>query len=132
MQLLTNNFEEIELFGKKVLLSERTARDVEKLRLYSKNTEGSISDSVFQSAVMVRDALQINFKKLKWWQIVKRLWLKQICNEKYLIKHLSERVIFKLSEKVLVLEGVDIEALKKKITLEMEKKDGLAVTLQKD
>ncbi len=132
MQLLTNNFEEIELFGKKVLLSERTARDVEKLRLYSQKTEGSISDSVFQSAVMVRDALQINFKKLKWWQIVKRLWFKKICNEKYLIKHLSERVIFKLSEKVLVLEGVDIEALKKKITLEMEKKDGLAVTLQKD
>lgn len=130
MQSLTNNVIEIELFGKKLLLSERTARDVHALSEYSKTHERNYTEAVIQSLIMLRDGLKINFRVLKWWQIIKLLRLKRLFRKENLLNKLSPRLITELSEKIYELEGVDIADLKKKMTLEM--REGLAVTLQTD
>lgn len=127
MQLLTNNVAEIELFGKKLLLSERTARDVNALVDYAKGKEFDYTEAIIQSLIVLRDGLKINFLKLKWWQIVKRWQLKRILSKENLLNKLSTRLIIDLSHKVLELEGVD---LKKKMSPEI--REGLAVTLQTD
>lgn len=130
MQLLTNNVIEIELFGKKLLLSERTARDVHALTEYSKTHGRNYTEAVIQSLIMLRDGLKINYKILKWWQIIKLLRLKRMLRKENLLNKLSPRLITELSEKIYELEGVDIADLKKKMTQEV--REGLAVTLQTD
>lgn len=135
MQSLTNNVIEIELFGKKLLLSERTARDVNTLQKHSSEGIKDSLDALMQSAVMVRDALKINLfefegKQFKWWQFrskKKYIELSAIVNTEKILS-LPMRVISNLSLEVLKLEGIDVEAVKKKMML--EEREGLAVTLQ--
>lgn len=125
MQSPTNNVKEIELFGKKLLLSERTARDVNKLIEYSHGKEMNYGDAIIQSVIVMQDALKINFVTLKWWQVIKRNRLKKIISKEYLYNNLSTRQILDLSGLVLELEGVDT---KKKVTT--EKTEVSAETLQ--
>lgn len=125
MQSQTNNVKEIELFGKKLLLSERTARDVNKLIEYSHGKEMSYGDAIIQSVIVLRDALKINFTKLRWWQVLTRHTLSKILSQEYLFNNLSTRQILDLSGMVLELEGVDT---KKKVT--PKKTEVSAETLQ--
>lgn len=135
MQSLTNNVKEIELFGKKLLLSERTARDVNALQKHSSEGLKDNFDALIQSAVMVRDGLKINLfefegKQFKWWQFKKKKRFSELSaivnTEKILL--LPMRIISELSLEVLKLEGIDVAAVKKKMIL--EEREGLAVTLQ--
>ncbi len=130
MQSLTNNVKEIELFGKKLLLSERTARDVHALTEYSKKHGQNYTEAVIQSLIMLRDGLKVNFLVLKWWQLIKRFKLKRMLRKEFLLNNLSPRLIMELSDQIYELEGVDVKDLKKKITPEV--REGLAVTLQTD
>lgn len=154
MQLQTNNVFEIELFGKKLLLSERTARDVNALMDYAKKSKGDPFSGIMNSAVVIRDGLKINLISLedklkalntppaKWFELKKKKEIKSINNEIAEIKEITSvekiinlpiRLIDELSTKVLELEGVDIEALKKKVmTMTLPVREGLAVTLQED
>lgn len=135
MQSLTNNVKEIELFGKRLLLSERTARDVNALQKHSSEGLKDNFDALIQSAIMVRDGLKINLfefegKQFKWWQFrakKKFLELSSIVNTEKILS-LPMRVISELSLEVLKLEGIDVAAVKKKMIL--EEREGLAVTLQ--
>lgn len=154
MQLPTNNVYEIELFGRKLLLSERTARDVNALMDYAKKSKGDPFSGIMNSAVVIRDGLKINLipleNKLKDLSSVPVKWhhfrrkkeiksikaeiaeLKEIISVEKII-NLPIRTIDELSTKVLELEGIDVEELKKKVmTMTPPVRDGLAVTLQKD
>ena len=140
MQLLTDNIKEIELFGTKLLLSERTARDVNILQKYSSEGVKDGFDGVMQSALIIRDGLKINLlqfneKPIKWYELKRKKEFKKLSSiinvEKIL--ELPIRVISDLSIEVLKLEGIDVEALKKKMNPVLEtERDGLAVTLQTD
>lgn len=154
MQSPTNNVYEIELFGKKLLLSERTARDVNALMDYAKKSKGDPFSGIMNSAVVIRDALKINLipleNKLKilnilplrWYHFKRKREIKSINAEIAELKEITSvekiinlpiRLIDELSAKVLELEGVDIEALKKKVTtMTPPVREGLAVTLQED
>lgn len=139
MQLLTNNVKEIELFGHKLLLSERTARDVNSLQKYAEGAVKDNFDGVMQSAIIIRDGLKINLlpferKPVKWWEFKRKKQLQKLLSiinaEKIL--SLPIRVISDLSLEVLGLEGLDVESLKKKIPGLEATREGLAVTLQTD
>lgn len=154
MQLQTNNITEIELFGKTLLLSERTARDVNALMDYAKKSKGDPFSGIMNSAVVIRDGLKINLVPLenklkqlnsvpvKWYQFKKKKEIKSANAEIAELIELTSvekiinlpiRLIDELSAKVLELEGVDIEALKKKVTtMTPPVREGLAVTLQED
>lgn len=154
MQSLTNNVIEIELFGKKLMLSERTARDVNALMDYAKKSNGDPFSGVMNSAVVIRDALKINLIPLenklkilqilpvKWYEFKKKKEIKLTQNEIAELKEITSvekiinlpiRLIDELSTKVLELEGVDVQALKKKVmTVTPPVREGLAVTLQED
>lgn len=153
MQLPTNTCE-IELFGKKLLLSERTARDVNALMDFAKKQKSDPFSGIVNSAVVIRDGLKINIieleKKLdqlnktsvKWYEFKKKKELKAINAHIAELKELTGveklinlpiRLIDELATKVLELEGVDVEALKKKVmTMAPPEREGLAVTLQED
>ncbi len=140
MQSRTNNVKEIELFGKKLLISERTARDVNALQKYASESNKDNFDGVLQSAIVIRDGLKINLLPfvnipIKWYQHKRKKDLKElqsIINVEKILS-LSIRVIGELSLEVLKLEGVEVEALKKKMIPVLEtEREGLAVTSQKD
>jgi hypothetical protein len=112
--LLTNNTKEIELFGKKLILSERTARDVNKLIAYSKkNTEKEFVDMLIEAAITIEDGLKNNFSNLRWYNIFKRYGLRKLLSKENLIANLSSSQLFDLSKQVYQLEGVEIEDEKK-------------------
>ncbi len=152
MQSLTNNVIEIELYGKKLLLSERTARDVNALMDYAKKSNDDPFSGVMNGAVVIRDALKINLIPLenklkilqilpaKWYEFKKKKEIKLTQNEIAELKEFTSiekiinlpiRLIDELSTKVLELEGIDVGALKKKVmTVDLPEREGLAVTLQ--
>lgn len=109
--------EPIVLFGMDLLLTERDAIDIIKLQEFSKkyNNNFNIGITMFESATVLADALKINFKLTKWYEIKRKYKLWKCINPKYILKKLSNTEIRKLTEKVFELEGVDIESLKKKI-----------------
>ena len=155
MQSLTNNFTpnvcEIELFGRKLLLSERTARDVEVLRDLAKKPGSELSPMVSNS-IVIADGLKMNWRRIgdelemlleqpvEWYQFSKRKKIKSLSKQLSKLKSLTNvsnistlpvRVLEELSDKVLELEGIDVEALKKKVAEIMQtERNGLAVTLQ--
>jgi len=110
VQLQTNNKVcQIELFGRRLLLSERTARDVNKLVEFAKTSSVEHIDLVLQNLVVVTDGLKINIEQLKWWQLWKRLTLKRLLGGQYIHSKLSVNAIISLANKVLELEGIDLK-----------------------
>lgn len=97
---------EIELFGRKVLLFERSAADVLELYEFHKSSDGKFGLHIFEFAMQISDALKPNLKTF---------WDKKTLGRKfkpgYLIKNLSPAQLLELSEKVSELEGN-----KKKVT----------------
>ena len=126
--LLTDNKEKIELFGMKLFLSERTARDVNNLDKHFRNSKNDFQEVILQRIIVIRDGLRINFKILKWWNIVRRFKLRKICKEIFLFENLSPSKIIELSNKVFELEGIEV---KKKESITKARTE-LAVTLQPD
>lgn len=118
MQLPTDNKVcWIELFNHKLLLSERTARDVNRLSEYAKKADKTFTDAVLQNLQVVCDGLKINVELLKWWQVIRRIKLKRLISRKRLHAKLSVNSIVLLAQKVLALEGID---LKKKSSSDQE------------
>ena len=152
MQLPTNNVFQIELFGKKLLLSERTARDVNALMDYAQKSKDDPFAGIMNSAVLIRDGLKINLiplenklkqltsVKVKWYDFKKKKEIKSLNAEIAELKEITSvekiinlpiRLIDELSMKVLELEGIDILALKKKVMrINPPEREGLAITLQ--
>lgn len=116
--LQTKNVEKIELFGKEYLLSERTARDVNKLIAYSKQKkQKTVTDVLIEAAISLEDGLKINWTKLKWWQFIYKFILKRRLSKANLLTQLSPTQIFSFAAKVYALEGIQSDTVKKKRNL---------------
>lgn len=117
---------QIELFGQKLWLSERTALDSYLLVEIAKEFDDSFQSVVLVNSIIVYDALKINFKLLKPYQFIKKWKLKRLITRKNLIEKLSFIELDRLASKVLELEGI-----KKKVTANPEmKKEPSAEELQ--
>ena len=87
---------EIEIFGKKVILSERNAQDVLNLAEYSGSQKMTPSLSVQISAVAIRDSLKYGVK-----------WYEREYSVKKLLKGLTSKELFEFMKMILELEGVE-------------------------
>jgi hypothetical protein len=110
--VLQTKTKEIELFGEKYLLSERTAFDVMSVTELFPGGKMTNSEAASLFAYVVSQALKINLNNLKWYQVFKKRKINKIISTKYLLKNLSVSQIDELWKQVMELEGVD---LKKKI-----------------
>lgn len=103
---------EINLFGKKLLLSERNAIDVLELtEAIKKRNDIDTSDTSFffyTAATVIQDALKINIENLSWYNFRKKSLFKKILTSKYLLENLSQKEIFEISSYVYELEGLDM------------------------
>lgn len=99
---------EVEIFGKKVKLSERNARDVLNLAEYAGSQQMTPAMSVYISAIALQDSLKYGLK-----------WYERKITAKKLLKKLTQKEIFEFMAVVLEIEGVD----KKKVAeVESEEK----------
>lgn len=109
------NTEKVKLFGMDLVLSERTAWDVNKLIQFSKdNKEKDYEYYTIESAILVSDALKNNYQNLKWYEFFKKRKLSRLLSKENISKSMSSRELFWLAKKVYKLEGV--EDSKKKVT----------------
>lgn len=69
---------------------------------------------VFEGATVISDALKINKKNLKFYQLIKRYGYWKKFRSLYILKKLSASQIMKLVEKVYKLEGINLEDAEKK------------------
>jgi hypothetical protein len=112
--LPTNNTAKIELFGKELILSERFARDVNKLIAYSKQKkEKDFTDLLIESAIAIEDGLKLNYLNLKWYRFWQKRQLKKQLSKEYMLANLSSSKIFELAKRVYELEGFIPEDEKK-------------------
>lgn len=92
---------EVELFGKKVILSERNAQDVLNLSEFTTSQDMTPSLSVQISAVAVRDSLKYGVK-----------WYEREYTVKKLLKGLTGKELFEFMKMILELEGVETDKKK--------------------
>lgn len=69
---------------------------------------------VFEGATVISDALKINKKSLKFYQLIKRYKYWKKFRSLNILNKLSASQIMKLVEKVYKLEGVNLEDAEKK------------------
>lgn len=123
---MSRKTKEIELFGEKLILSERTAVDVLAFAELSKQLQNrDLSDAVYQAAVIVEAALKINLKNLDskniFIRIIRFLHLdKKYKNaiefnsklsSNYIINNLSQVELFEIVKDVYDLEGLKIPSV---------------------
>ncbi len=113
----------IDLLGEKVLLSERTAYDTilsDKLE----TTAQSEKEYIRLYSMVLGDALKINWKNVKWFQLKRRLKSLLLWNKfksEKLFKKLSPESILSLAKKVYELEKrpvIHLQYMLKEITLQ--------------
>ncbi|MEW6507179.1 MAG: hypothetical protein AB1432_05480 [Bacteroidota bacterium] len=104
--LLTNNSIKIELFGKELILSERFARDVNKLIAFSKQKkEKDFTDMLIESAIAIEDGLKLNYVNIKWYNYFRKRSLKKQLSKENILSNLSSSQIFNLAKKIYEIEG---------------------------
>jgi len=98
----------IELFGEKLLLSERTAGDLIALFNYVKTAkeQSDFESALFQAIQILHDALKINYEVLPWYKFLKAKRLKKLLSLMNIMNNLSQKQIFSLAEEVLELDGL--------------------------
>jgi hypothetical protein len=104
--------EEVKIRGKTFLLYERTTEDVHALinYVYKNQTNGNLPIvSALSQIQIISDSLKHSRRFLPFWE----RWLTKY-KVPYLMKFLTQSEVIELSEKVLMLEGID---LKKKGTM---------------
>jgi hypothetical protein len=101
---------EINLFGKKLLLGERTAIDVlnlsEALKNYDIEKKSEPSFYLLTSATVIEDALKININNLKWYNFLKKRKYRVQLSAQYLLKNLTQQELMKYTQDVYELEGL--------------------------
>ena len=98
---------DIELFGLKLVMSERSAGDVIALSKFAnENDEQTIENIIYKSLQIIDAALICNYKHLPWYMYFKKRKLQSLFSPKHLINNLSNAEIFDLAEQVLILEGL--------------------------
>lgn len=118
--MIDRNSKNISLFGERVLLSERDSYDVMMLVNFSMKNKMQVSPEVFiyQCAKVTESGLKYSYKNLPWYRFIQKIKLRRKLRVKYLLKHLAQTELIKLSNQVYELEGIKIPSeddLKKKV-----------------
>lgn len=106
---------EVELFGRKFTLQERTAKDVMDLAHFMANQDRNNDLYVYAAVRTATDALKNNYKTVSRWRIFQRRKIKKMTSLRYLHNNLAPRHIFELQSQIMELEGLE-ENSKKKAT----------------
>jgi hypothetical protein len=123
---MDRNSKTITLFRESVLLTERDSFDVMMMVNFSMQNKMQVTPEVFlyQCAKVTESALKYSYKNLPLYRFFRKLNLKRKLRVKYLLKHLSQSELIKLSNQVYELEGIKIpteDDLKKKVNPEKMK-----------
>jgi hypothetical protein len=131
------NTKEIELFGEKLILTERSAYDVISFTEFSKKNSNDANPSIalYQVSLIIETALKYNKKeipvvpKANFWKIIIRFFgldnsykvflieLEKVLefNAKllvnYLLEKLTQKELFDILKEVYLLEGVELEKI---------------------
>jgi len=111
---------DVEIFGKKLKLSERNASDVIALTDYASESDfKSLGSIIYLNTKILEASLVYNYDDMRWHQYFQKRKLKKLLSFKNLINKLPQSEIFTLAEQVLELEGL---LVKKTTTESAEKK----------
>jgi len=103
---------EVEIRGKKVFLSERSAKDVLDLAdFYKRQPEKTDFENLFIMAAVIEASIKATRTKFSWYRVLENLRYRKY-KTKYLLKYLSQSELIGLYQDVFSLEGHD---LKKKV-----------------
>jgi len=106
--------EDVKLFEMNLILAARSVFDVRALEEFvTNNPKKDEQINLKILLTIVQDGLKPNITGLKKWQIFKRLKLKKMFSDMYLVKNLTVQELNDLVLKVRVLEGYDPEKKKK-------------------
>jgi hypothetical protein len=98
-------FENIELFGQKLILHERIASDVHDFNDFVRSEFGNKKVNLIEHAVLcvdvIQDALKANIEQLHWFNFIKKKRYKKTLSSSYLLKNLSAEKRSKLFMKVV-------------------------------
>ena len=112
--LLINQTIKVEILGKEFILSQRFARDVNKLIAFSKlKIEKEFTDILIESAITAEDGLKLNYINLPWYKFWLKRKLKKLLSKENLLEILTSTQILELAKKVFELEGILPEDEKK-------------------
>lgn len=114
--------EEVEILGQRVFLFERTATEVISYKEMASQTNLDEKSATLLAAMVIVTSLRHNFAKLRWYQLIKWIKLKRLCNSYRLMRQLSLVQLFSLSTIVLSLESNDKEQHNKLIEAIVAKK----------
>jgi len=117
----TNKTIEIGLFDKTYKLSQRTARDVNKMIEFSRqNKEKDYKQVIIEQAIVVEDSLKINYVNIPDYSFWERLFnhikrkeyrnklaMQKVLSRENILNQCSPEYIFEVASKVYELEGVD-------------------------
>lgn len=114
-------FENIELFGQKLILHERIASDVHDFNDFVKSEFGNKKINVIEHAVLcvdvIQDALKANIEQLKWFNFIKKRKYKKILSSQFLLKNLSvekrNKLFMKIIEDLELTEKISSKAKNK-------------------
>lgn len=122
--MIDRKIKKISLFGKEVLLSERTARDVNRLIALNRSSintaERGYAEVVIEAAITIEDALKVNYVFLPWYKFLYKKWFKWRFSSRRILDNLSSQQIFTLAGEVYALEGVNPEKKKPTPTADNE------------
>ena len=107
---------EVDLFGRKVIISERGTRDVQEMMEFTRQSEDKMNDAIVLSLhlLILEAALKDNLKRVRFpFQFKRKKWNKMFAYES--LESISPRYASELATEVMKLEGhsVDGEVVKK-------------------
>lgn len=108
----------IELLGEKIILSERTARQVfifMNLDLKPKTETEAVFNLVSSHALIIKDSVSHFINEIPGYLFIKKARLRRKFTVKNMMKYLSPKQIAELAKEIMIeLEGYDPD-LKKKV-----------------
>ncbi|MBU1095839.1 MAG: hypothetical protein KKB34_05095 [Bacteroidetes bacterium] len=117
MKKLNRKHKESILFGRKVVLAQRDSYDIMMMTNFAMKNRGKLTPEVFlyETAKVVETGMKYSYKILPWYRVIKKLLLRRILRVNYLLKNLSQEELVDLSTQVYELEGINVNADKKKV-----------------
>lgn len=108
---------EVIISGRSFVLSERTARNVNKLISFSlQKTEKDYFDFVIEAAIILSDSLSDGLKSIPWYRFIKKYRTKKFATVENIVDTLAPNSeTFPLAQQVYELEGILQDEKKKTV-----------------
>jgi len=104
---------EIKIRGRKVILSERSSKEVlDQADFYKKHPPKTDLENLFIMAAVLEASIRTTRMNLSWYKVLENIRYRKY-KIKYLLKYLSQSDLMGLYQDVLLIEGNE---LKKKVT----------------